>query len=1302
MRRVRSGIGEMSQYAYEVPDSYRENLVPNLRLAAEQPWMGLTAYISNKPHLVIAKDGEDFIMEDEFGRITRVDYVFDWDEPKQEINRLVAASRTSHLKSAGLLAYDPDLGEWAIRVGTSNMRYPIEAAVEELEDHNWQVTSVISPDDDFLGKEPGDKDPDVTIEARAACPHCHSDQHLQSMEDEDLEDHSGKEKMYACHNCGKWSFEHELEVSDHDKDQNKNNNDVDYDEDSNGPDRHQAEPPRKPKQSAVPSAFSFQGNPVVTVAGKRIGVAVKPGEQSNEDILQTVHELPTAKDQEQDYVRQRYRDLGLGDRPYTFDNPFINRGGGVRHGDFPSLPKTSPTYPQEFSGGTYILVAKWLTPEHTVMFENPEGTGVDPRFKGIITMLGGPGSHAVVVAGGNSMPCIIASGDDIDRIQPGDHVSIDGESGVVHVNGGDPSFVAQDPSLITSDNPIYRFVYANGHGYVEEMVPGQMVGDKGGHGGMLASLMDSGHVQMSDDFMSHNAALGYICDNGTVIQDKNNIQDQKLFEDWIHQQEQTLGLPEGPIKQVDVAAYLPGEGLAATSKLAAVFTMEYPGGQGIHNGTSGAFAHAGIHATVTAPGLPKPIDLPFTAPNMFVMVKMFQAQGLLAAGTEITVDSDNPALAKQLIVEQSGVTASRIAADSEDYYESSRDEGHGNKLRKAIKCPECDSHTIEAQHKDEEKGTAEFLCLHCGNTWKSDYRKHATGDKDGIVDPPKGPSGSYPAGQRVQMTRPEMKGLRGSIVEHHSEDPIFPGSHYYNVLLDDGRTLKGIHQTTFDKIKSASFDKGGVGGYGYATYPEDPTAQSQIQYVMRQIVDARSRGDENSVRTLQQQLEQLLTSQVGQNMPGATTPPVNVTSSNEDVFSDDDPPAWFIEELDSDLREALYASMQKGAPYPENSYKNAPDHTPKKQKKDWPAEVNSIYNACMREGNGRGDSDEDKKSSCAAIAWAQYKKTVKNKGKGNTKPDKESSFQKQSFIEEIASFLSKLIDSVSNIKASGAMDKLLDAAVNPANPLSYVDDFAAAAAGGMHSLQSGDKVGSIRDILPLIVQSIVTGITHPVVASYHQQRFASRTKPLNDGQGINEPWLGKGYEGHPVMCYMCGNQRSASLGTRCEHCGYVLSVRRDSPPKNEAAFLKSSALQRGEWYTMSSPDYKVPDVIQVIDVDDQEVTAAIEGDDKGLFPITLKHEEIEREGYLFEPYSSREVMGRTGNYFLETQDEGLSGRKEARRSFTVKEQQELIEENPGGRARNIHKLDLEGTHYPDVKMSKDPFKFVEENPFWLW
>jgi ribosomal protein L37AE/L43A len=75
------------------------------------------------------------------------------------------------------------------------------------------------------------------------------------------------------------------------------------------------------------------------------------------------------------------------------------------------------------------------------------------------------------------------------------------------------------------------------------------------------------------------------------------------------------------------------------------------------------------------------------------------------------------------------------------------------------------------------------------------------------------------------------------------------------------------------------------------------------------------------------------------------------------------------------------------APYEEDDWQHAsakedyegiddPGHP--KHMKGAPDKVSEIYNACMREGNGRGDTEAEKKSSCAAIAWSTYKKDKKS------------------------------------------------------------------------------------------------------------------------------------------------------------------------------------------------------------------------------------------------------------------------------------------------------------------------------------
>jgi PEP-utilizing family enzyme len=163
-----------------------------------------------------------------------------------------------------------------------------------------------------------------------------------------------------------------------------------------------------------------------------------------------------------------------------------------------------------------------------------------------------------------------------------------------------------------------------------------------------------------------------------------------------------------------------------------------------------------------------------------------------------------------------------------------------------------------------------------------------------------------------------------------------------------------------------------------------------------------------------------------------------------------------------------------------------------------------------------------------------------------------------------------------------------------------------------------------------------------------------------------------------------------------EHCKELAArtVNKQRAEKGETKGSKVAALadvEAGEWYVMKSPNYKVPDVIQILNIEDNRIEAAIQGDDKGMFPIHITPEEIEKNGYTFEPYTQTEAA--TGHEPVTT------GWKIARRNFTPAEQRALIDENLEGTARNVEKMNLEGTHY---KM----WERVEEkdalSDFFLW
>jgi len=119
-------------------------------------------------------------------------------------------------------------------------------------------------------------------------------------------------------------------------------------------------------------------------------------------------------------------------------------------------------------------------------------------------------------------------------------------------------------------------------------------------------------------------------------------------------------------------------------------------------------------------------------------------------------------------------------------------------------------------------------------------------------------------------------------------------------------------------------------------------------------------------------------------------------------------------------------------------------------------------------------------------------------------------------------------------------------------------------------------------------------------------------------------------------------------------------------------------LSPGAWYKMHHKDYKVPDVIRILNLEDNRIEAAIASDHKGAFPIVIES----AEEYSFEPHEEEH------RYEIETQ----SGWKIARRSFSPKEQKELIDEgkDEGAVARNFSKLDLTGTHYELRESASDP------------
>lgn len=514
--------------------------------------------------------------------------------------------------------------------------------------------------------------------------------------------------------------------------------------------------------------------------------------------------------------------------------------------------------------------------------------------------------------------------------------------------------------------------------------------------------------------------------------------------------------------------------------------------------------------------------------------------------------------------------------------------------------------------------------------------------------------------------------------EIHDEAPECPncGSHTYDVINfpqasgDDGELQCLTCGFVYKQPLIMNPKNSAYGEQPVTAYPTDPAKQAQVIELMHQIAQASQQGNQSEVQRLQGELESLLGG--NPNLPTTVQPTVE--------------------------------GMLKGAPYPENSDKNAPDHSPPGQK--IPKKVNSIYNACMREGNGSGDTKEEKESSCMAIAWAQYKKMKKGKLIHKAEDEK--------------------VGPVEPKEAPGS-------ALKPGTRIEIVHKDKAGQKGTIveyHGtdgafdddaydiiLDSGDRIKGVREVdLKKVKRSSIDLITGNYAYDF---KLAENQMAPDD-----------------IVKML---QQDLEIGKKLDEWFTNLSPQdqEEAWPGVTAAEIaindsNGAPLQIGQLYLMHSTQYKVPDLVRIVAVDPNRIEAHIDSDVNGMFPIDLSKESFADEGYSFEPYTEKmalvddtmnelygqvltvlhggdaspeaqqiaqDLLNRYGptdhalraipdadalSNFVNYKDKYMQGySKEATRKLTVtpKRQKELIEENTGARARNFDKLNLEGTHY---------------------
>lgn len=250
----------MDRYAYNAPDEFRPKRWPDLIKVASRPYVGLTAFVAGRPHLVIAFDGQEYTLEDTRGETIQLSDFFWDDENLSEENSLVAASRIEGSpfepgmevdgQVIGKLAYDDQSGEWSVESDGSQL--DLITLIETLEAQGWEIEEEVELDPAGTVRRVLDSDKAASFFSCADCEeeecdpdYCNCGCHEEDEEEEEeelpeieaaadeadlgskkilkcphckshtvrpIKLHKDKASEFFCHNCGE-NFNHDVTVT---------------------------------------------------------------------------------------------------------------------------------------------------------------------------------------------------------------------------------------------------------------------------------------------------------------------------------------------------------------------------------------------------------------------------------------------------------------------------------------------------------------------------------------------------------------------------------------------------------------------------------------------------------------------------------------------------------------------------------------------------------------------------------------------------------------------------------------------------------------------------------------------------------------------------------------------------------------------------------------------------------------------------------------------------------------------------------------------------------------------------------
>lgn len=287
-----------------------------------------------------------------------------------------------------------------------------------------------------------------------------------------------------------------------------------------------------------------------------------------------------------------------------------------------------------------------------------------------------------------------------------------------------------------------------------------------------------------------------------------------------------------------------------------------------------------------------------------------------------------------------------------------------------------------------------------------------------------------------------------------------------------------------------------------------------------------------------------------------------------------------------------------------------------------PDKVVEIFSRLVNEGMGRGETPEEKKVSCVAMAWAAYRKDKKSRTLGKEAEAKTIEAEAQEALaagkedkaQELQDRAEETRSQKSQVERYKHQGNLAKRDVFGVGYDSINDDSVSDRKDNAEPLKCpncGSHTVELKNSENTEFHCLACGehFKHDVIknpSAPEEKKGSKESGPYETIKNVKDDLVG-------MRCPRCGANSKLKDGDKCPECGYTY---KRTSSTFQLVDSDGKPVASGHYYNLHGDKYKIPDVIKVLDITSDHVVATI---DDNTTPLKLTASEIESGGYSFEP-----------------------------------------------------------------------------------